>query len=450
MVLLVVGTGYVGLVTGACLAEMGHTVVCLDINQDKIRALRNGKIPIYEPGLEELVARNAAAGRLQFTDSYEFAVSRAEVCFMAVDTPSGEDGSASLDSLFSALRCVAELAARPMIYVNKSTVPVGTCGKAARLIDSVYKDRGVELPFEVVSNPEFLKEGNAVQDCMKPDRIIIGTRCDKTAQVMKSIYAPFMVSHERVIIMDPLSAEMTKYAANSMLATRISFMNEMAKLCEQNGADINKVRVGMGADTRIGYTYLYPGLGYGGSCLPKDVRALRRHALENAVEMPLLAAVEEINERQKQLLGDKIIRYFDGDMEGRAVGILGLSFKPGTDDMRDAPSIILIKQLLASGARVQLYDPVANETASQIIPDHENISWCENEIEAARNADALALVTEWKQFRFLNFTALLENMRGTAFFDGRNQYDPKEMAKRGFDYFCIGRKPLHTKSPIQN
>jgi len=450
MVLLVVGTGYVGLVTGACLAEMGHTVICLDINQEKIQALQKGKIPIYEPGLEEFVIRNTADGRLQFTDSYEMTVSQAEVCFMAVDTPSGEDGSASLDSLFSAVRSVAELAKRPMIYVNKSTVPVGTCAKVTQLIQSIYKSRNLTLPFEVVSNPEFLKEGNAVQDCMKPDRIIIGTQSDEAGEVMKSIYAPFMVCRERVIIMDPLSAEMTKYAANSMLATRISFMNEMASLCENNGADINKVRIGMGADTRIGYTYLYPGLGYGGSCLPKDVRALRYQAAEHDVSMPLLAAVEDINERQKQLLGDKITHYFDGEMDGKIVGILGLSFKPGTDDMRDAPSLILIKQLLALGAKVQLYDPVANHAASQIIPDHENISWCESEIEAARDSDALALVTEWKQFRFLNFTALLENMRGTAFFDGRNQYDPKEMAKRGFDYFCIGRKPLHTKAPIQN
>lgn len=450
MILLVVGTGYVGLVTGACLAEMGHNVTCLDINQDKIQALQQGQIPIYEPGLEEIVIRNAAAGRLQFTCSYELAVSQAEVCFMAVDTPSGENGCASLDSLCSAVESVAALATRPMIYVNKSTVPVGTCNQVTKIIRSVYKQRDVTLPFDVVSNPEFLKEGNAVQDCMKPDRIIIGTHSDEAAQVMKSIYAPFMVSHERVIIMDPLSAEMTKYAANSMLATRISFMNEMAKLCEQNGADINKVRIGMGADTRIGYTYLYPGLGYGGSCLPKDVRALRHQAAEYGINLPLLSAVEEINENQKQLLGEKIIHYFDGNIERKTVGILGLAFKPGTDDMRDAPSLILIKQLLSVGAKVRLYDPIANRAASQIIPDHDNIFWCESELDAALGAEALALVTEWKQFRFLNFSALLKNMRGNAFFDGRNQYDPKEMAKRGFDYFCIGRKPLHTKTPIQN
>jgi len=450
MVLLVVGTGYVGLVTGACLAEMGHTVICLDINKDKIQALRSGKIPIYEPGLEEMVTRNTVDGRLQFSDSYDHAVPQADVCFMAVDTPSGDNGEASLKSLFSALQSIAERMTRSLIFVNKSTVPVGTCAQVSEFVAKTLAARNVKIPYEVVSNPEFLKEGNAVQDCMKPDRILIGTNSAEAAEVMKSIYAPFMLSHERIIVMDPASAEMTKYAANSMLATRISFMNEMAGLCELNGADINKVRVGMGADSRIGYTYLYPGLGYGGSCLPKDVKALMHHAGEHEMEMPLLSAVEGINERQKQSLGEKIIRYFGGDLAVNTVAILGLSFKPGTDDMRFAPSLVLIRQLLALGAKVRLFDPVAMKAASQIIPDHENITWCESEMEAVLDADAVALVTEWKQFRFLNFTALLENMRGNAFFDGRNQYDPKEMAKRGFDYFSIGRKPLHTKSPIQN
>jgi len=449
MILLVVGTGYVGLVTGACLAEMGHTVICLDINKDKIQALHQGKIPIYEPGLEELVVRNAADGRLQFTDDFDKAVPQAEVCFMAVSTPNGENGEACLKSLFSAVRSVAERMTRPLIFVNKSTVPVGTSIQVSLLIAEVLAERGVALKYDVVSNPEFLKEGNAVQDCMKPDRIIIGTNSEEMAKVMKSIYAPFMLSHERVLVMDPASAEMTKYAANAMLATRISFMNEMAGLCEQNGADINKVRIGLGADSRIGYTYLYPGLGYGGSCLPKDLKALRRQAEEHDYTTVLLDAVECINDRQKQSLGEKIIAYF-GDVADKTIALFGLSFKPGTDDMRFAPSLILIRQLLAEGAKVRLFDPVAMKTASQQIPDHENITWCESEMEAALDADAVALVTEWKQFRFLNFTALLENMKGNAFFDGRNQYDPEEMAQRGFDYFCIGRKPIHTETHAQN
>ena len=449
MILLVVGTGYVGLVTGACLAEMGHTVICLDINKDKIQALHQGKIPIYEPGLEELVVRNAADGRLQFTDDFDKAVPQAEVCFMAVSTPNGENGEACLKSLFSAVRSVAERMTRPLIFVNKSTVPVGTSIQVSLLIAEVLAERGVALKYDVVSNPEFLKEGNAVQDCMKPDRIIIGTNSEEMAKVMKSIYAPFMLSHERVLVMDPASAEMTKYAANAMLATRISFMNEMAGLCEQNGADINKVRIGLGADSRIGYTYLYPGLGYGGSCLPKDLKALRRQAEEHDYTTVLLDAVECINDRQKQSLGEKIIAYF-GDVTDKTIALFGLSFKPGTDDMRFAPSLILIRQLLAEGAKVRLFDPVAMKTASQQIPDHENITWCESEMEAALDADAVALVTEWKQFRFLNFTALLENMKGNAFFDGRNQYDPEEMAQRGFDYFCIGRKPIHTETHAQN
>lgn len=449
MNLLVVGTGYVGLVTGACLAEMGHRVVCLDINKEKIQALKKGKIPIYEPGLEEIVARNAGAGRLLFTNCFDSSVSNAEVCFMAVDTPSSDGGEASLSSLFAAVRSVAERMTRPLIFVNKSTVPVGTSAQVTALIRTVLAERSEDISFEVVSNPEFLKEGNAVQDFMKPDRIIIGTNSPEAATTMKAIYAPFMLSHERILMMDAASAEMTKYAANAMLATRISFMNEMAGLCERNGADINKVRIGMGADSRIGYTYLYPGLGYGGSCLPKDLKALVRQAADVNYDMPLLNAVEAINNRQKHCLGEKMRRYFGG-MKGKVVAILGLSFKPGTDDMRYAPSLVLIRQLLTDGASIRLFDPVAMDAASQLIPDQGNIMWCESEMEAVQGADAIALITEWKQFRFLNFNALLGNMKGKAFFDGRNQYDPEEMAERGFDYFCIGRDPLLAEAPIQN
>lgn len=449
MILLIIGIGYVGLVTGACLAEMGHTVVCLDINSDKIRALNNNEIPIYEPGLEEIVTRNAAAKRLIFTDNYDQAVSMADVCFLAVDTPNTETGEASLKSLFSAVRSVAERMNKNLIFVNKSTVPVGTSLKVAEEIQGTLQRRGVALEFDVVSNPEFLKEGNAVQDCMKPDRIIIGTNSERTARVMKQIYSPFMVSHDRILIMDPASAEMTKYAANAMLATRISFMNELAGLCEQNGADITKVRIGIGSDSRIGYNYLYPGLGYGGSCLPKDLKALKKQADSYDYRTPLLEAVEEINLKQKQSLGNKILGYF-GDLSDKTIAILGLSFKPETDDMRFAPSLILIRQLLAEGASLRLFDPVAMENASQLIPDHERILWCESEMDAAHGADAIALVTEWKQFRFLDFTTLLQNMRGNAFFDGRNQYDPKDMSQRGFDYFSIGRKPIRSAAPIQN
>lgn len=440
MKLLVVGTGYVGLVTGTCLAEMGHSVICLDINESKIAGLKKGVVPIYEPGLEAMVNRNAKAGRLQFTTSYPEAVNQAEVVFLAVETPPLEDGSSDLKSLQSALLTLAGLMTKPLVFVNKSTVPVGTCNWAENLIRSALRERGVEIAYDVVSNPEFLKEGDAVQDCLKPDRIVIGARSERAIALMKKIYAPFTVNHDRILVMDPESSEMTKYAANAMLATRISFMNELAGLCEKNGADIGKVRIGIGSDPRIGYNYLYPGLGYGGSCLPKDVASLRSQAKKQGHETPVLEAVEKINSRQKSILSEKMCRYFES-LEGKTIAIFGLTFKPETDDMRYAPSLYLIEQLLEKGAHVRLYDPIAKET----IPESEAVKYCKSELEAATGADAICLVTEWKQFRFLDFGPILEVMKGKGFFDGRNQYNPAEMAERGFDYYSIGRKPALAK-----
>lgn len=441
MNILVIGTGYVGLVTGTCLAEMGHHVLCLDINQDKIEKLKQGVIPIYEPGLEEIVKRNVKAGRLLFTTDYKEAVSSSIVCFITVDTPVGADGQADLQYVRNVANALAEQMDGYRVIVNKSTVPVGTARYVADLIATALAKRGCSYEFDVVSNPEFLKEGNAVNDFMRPNRVVIGTDSPRAAALMKEIYSPFMLSHERLILMDVASAEMTKYAANAMLATRISFMNELAGLCECTGADVSQVRKAIGADKRIGYSFLYPGLGFGGSCLPKDIRALRAHAQTLGYKMPLLEAVEIVNKQQKQLIGKKIIEYFmsRGGVAGKTIGILGLAFKPDTDDMREAASLVLIPQLLNAGAYVRVFDPVALENAKRALPPSSSITWCHSEEEVSAGADALALVTEWKQFRFLDFSLLLARMKGHAFFDGRNQYSPLEMAKKGFDYISIGQ-----------
>ena len=431
MNLLVIGTGYVGLVTGACFADMGHHVICLDIDAEKIAALQNGVVPIYEPGLEEIVRRNTAAGRLTFTTDYPSSVQNSKVCFIAVSTPSKEDGSCDLSYVLSAARTIAESMTEPLVIVTKSTVPVGTAKLIRKTIEEI-----TQIPFDVVSNPEFLKEGAAVADCMKPDRIILGVESSHAAQVMKEIYASFTINHDRILIMDTASAEMTKYVANAMLATRISFMNEMAGLCEQLGANIRDVRIGIGSDQRIGYHFLYAGVGYGGSCFPKDIRALQAMAREAGYEAPLLQAVDTINERQKKLLAKKIKAYF-GSLSQITIAIWGLTFKPDTDDLREAPAFKLIEELLNLGARLRLFDPVAMSKAQKLL-NHPSITWCHNEYHAAEGCDGIALVTEWKQFRFADLDKISKSMSGKAFFDGRNQYKKDEMHAKGFHYFGIG------------
>lgn len=448
MKILVIGTGYVGLVTGTCMAEMGHHVICLDINKEKIDGLKKGIIPIYEPGLEEIVKRTIKSERLHFSMDYAESVNAAEVCFICVDTPVSHDGQANLEFVKTVAKTLATHMNDYKIIVNKSTVPVGTANLVSTIIRETLEKRGVNIEFDVVSNPEFLKEGNAVQDFMKPDRVIIGTNNEKVGLIMKNIYSPFMLSHDRLILMDIASAEMTKYAANAMLATRISFMNELSGLCEISGADINKVRVGIGSDKRIGYSFLYAGPGFGGSCFPKDIRALGMYAKINGYEMPIIEALEKVNERQKRVMGLKILDHFKHDLKGKTIGILGLAFKPDTDDMREAPSLVLIQQLVQAGAKLRLYDPVAMDNAKKLIPDLTAITWCEDELDAAAEADALTLMTEWKQFRFLDFTALKEKMKGFVLFDARNQYNALEVSKQGFDYIGIGQAPAYANHTI--
>lgn len=443
MDILVIGIGYVGLVTATCFSEMGHHVTCLDIDEAKIEKLKKGHIPIYEPGLEEMIKRNIASGRIRFTTDYQESVNNSLVCFICVDTPVDEKGEANLRAIKSVAYALAKYMNTYHIIVNKSTVPVGTAHKINEWIQQGLNERGISLEYDIVSNPEFLKEGDAILDFMKPDRVIIGTDSARPINAMKEIYHPFMLSHDRLILMDSLSAEMTKYASNAMLATRISFMNEMAGFCELTGADINKVRKGMGADARIGYSYLYAGAGYGGSCLPKDTAALRNHAKAMNYNMKLVSAVIDVNETQKHHLKKMIDNFFGNALANKHFCILGLSFKPDTDDMREAPALVLIQELLEQGASVRLYDPVAMKNAKSLLPDHSGITWCTNEYEAATECDAVVLVTEWKQFRFLNFIDLLEKMRGNTFFDGRNQYNPQDMTKLGFDYICIGAKPYY-------
>jgi UDPglucose 6-dehydrogenase len=439
MQILIIGTGYVGLVTGACFAEMGHTVMCLDINAQKIADLQRGIIPIFEPGLEELVKRNMAQKRLFFTTDYKKGVPFAGVCFIAVPTPSREDGSCDTGYVESAARSIAKVMNESKIVVNKSTVPVGTAALVARCISEELRNRKRNISFDVVSNPEFLKEGAACLDCLKPDRIVIGADNPAAFEVMKELYSAFNVCRDRILTMDILSAEMTKYAANAMLATRISFMNEIAQICRQVGANVNEVRKGIGSDSRIGYSFLYPGVGYGGSCFPKDVRALISKAKEMGVSPLIMEAVDEVNNRQKKILGQKMIQYFAtrGGVRNKTVAVWGLSFKPDTDDMREAPSLAFINQLLEEGARLRLFDPVAIPKAQNLL-EHPHITWCEDPLDAVLGADAIALMTEWKQFRLVDFKPIKDRMKGIAFFDGRNQYKPSDMKNRGFDYISIG------------
>jgi UDPglucose 6-dehydrogenase len=437
MNLLVIGTGYVGLVTGACFAEMGYHVTCLDIDHNKIDQLNQGKIPIYEPGLEEIVKRNAKAGRLVFTTNYQEGVSSSQVCFIAVATPSGEDGSCDLTYVLNAAKEIGRYMNGYRLIVNKSTIPVGTGRKVKETIQAVLKERGENYSFDMVSNPEFLKEGTAVNDCLYPDRIILGVENLEAAYLMKALYSPYTLTPDRILVMDLQSAEMTKYAANAMLASRISFMNELAGLCEKLGANINHVKMGIGTDKRIGNQFLNAGIGYGGSCFPKDIRALQVMAKEVDYTTPLLTAIESINQKQKKLLSRKIEDHF-GDLQGRTIAIWGLSFKPDTDDLREAPSLQLIADLLEQGAFLRLYDPIALEKAEKLLSQHPHLAFCSSEYEAAEGADAIALVTEWKQFRFADFEAIRHRMSGNAFFDGRNLYQASEMRDKGFVYFGIG------------
>jgi UDPglucose 6-dehydrogenase len=434
------GTGYVGLVSAACFAEMGHHVICLDIDAQKITNLQNGILPIFEPGLKEIVDRNVVAGRLTFTTDYAYAVKSSNVCFLAVPTPSNPDGSCNLSYVYAAASEIARHLDDYKIIVNKSTVPVGTAEQVKELISSVLKDRNVDLSFDVVSNPEFLKEGCAVSDCMKPDRIILGVENSRAGKIMREIYSSFTISHDRIFVMDTVSAEMTKYAANAMLALRISFMNELAHLCEKTSANIKQVRLGIGSDQRIGYQFLYAGAGFGGSCFPKDIRALSSIAKAHEVEMPILDSVEQVNERQKRVLTGKILSYFasQGGVRGKTFAIWGLSFKPDTDDIREAPSISLIQDLLEEGAFIRAYDPVAIPNAKKIFGKDSRVEFCKDEYDAANGVHAIALVTEWKQFRFADFSKIVTEMKHKVLFDGRNQYQLSEMQEIGMEYFGIG------------
>lgn len=443
MKIVVVGSGYVGLVTGACFAEHGNTVTCVDIDENKINRLKNGKSPIYEPGLDDLIIRNATEDRLFFTTNLADAMQNADVVFIAVGTPPGEDGSADLQYVLAVAKEIGQHLNDYCVVVDKSTVPVGTADKVNETIQKELDQRGAKIEFAVVSNPEFLKEGAAIDDFMKPDRVVIGVDDEKAIQIMHELYLPFMRHHEKVIMMGIRDAEMTKYAANSLLATKISFMNEIANLCDQLGVDIENVRKGIGSDSRIGYSFIYPGCGYGGSCFPKDVQALIRTANENDYDTLILKAVEERNRLQKLLLVDKIKKRFGHDLSGLTFGLWGLSFKPGTDDMRDAPSKVIMHELIAAGAKIIAYDPVASEVAKQELPqdwfDHGHLRLVEQQYTVLHEANALILVTEWKPFRNPNFLKMKELMKNPIIFDGRNQYEPRQVRNSGFEYFSIGR-----------
>jgi len=440
MNLAVIGSGYVGLVTGTCFAEMGSNVICVDNNEEKIRMLKQGKIPIYEPGLEEMLVRNSKEGRLSFTTDLKHAVESSLLCFIAVGTPPDEDGSADLSHVLTVAKDIASYMNDYKIVIDKSTVPIGTADLVRDEITKVLKERNLNLEFDVVSNPEFLKEGNALEDFMKPDRIIVGTDNIRVAELMKVLYSPFNRSNDRVLTMSIRSAEMTKYAANAMLATKISFINEIARLCELTGADISEVRQGIGSDSRIGYKFIYPGVGYGGSCFPKDVKALIKIGKNNHLNLKILQSVEDVNERQKMILVDKVKQHFGEDLRGKTFAIWGLAFKPQTDDMREAPSRVIIEALLKSGAKVKTYDPIALEEAKRIFHGKEEIEYYKDDYEVLENADALLLITEWHQFRYPDFAKIKLLLKEPVIFDGRNQYDPSNMKELGFTYYSIGRK----------
>ncbi len=450
MKLAIVGTGYVGLVTGACFAQMGNNVICVDIDQKKISDLKKGIIPIYEPGLEEIVKNNFKIGTLHFTTDIKEALKNSEIVFIAVGTPQGEDGSADLQYVLAVAEEIGKYMVHPVIVVDKSTVPVGTADKVrATITDQLkkrLKNKDIDkatfeklMEFDVVSNPEFLKEGDAVNDFMKPDRVVIGADKKESMERLKELYAPFTRSHERFIGMDIKSAELTKYAANAMLATKISFMNEMAKIAEAVGADINMVRVGIGSDSRIGYSFIYPGVGYGGSCFPKDVKALEKIALDAGVDPKIVKAVEEVNKEQRVYFLNKILNRFGNSLEGKTFALWGLSFKPETDDMREAPSITIVQELTKRGARIRAYDPKAMEEAKNFwLKDIENVEYFDNKYDTLNEADAMILVTEWKEFRSPDFMEMKKRLKSPIIFDGRNQYKKEKLKELGFEYHQVG------------
>jgi UDPglucose 6-dehydrogenase len=438
MRITIFGTGYVGLVTGACFAESGNHVCCVDIDAEKIDALNRGEIPIYEPGLAELVEQNTRAGRLSFTTDGAAGVDHGVVIFVAVGTPTNEDGSADLRYVDTVARTIGTHLSKPALIVDKSTVPVGTADIVRYTIQEELDRRGVNPPFDVVSNPEFLKEGAAIDDFMRPDRIVVGAENQDSIELMRQLYSPFNRNHNRIIVMDTRSAELTKYAANAMLATKISFMNEIANIAERTGASIESVRIGIGSDARIGYDFIYAGIGYGGSCFPKDVRALQNTALNYDYDAQLLAAVEDVNKRQKRLLLDKILDHFEGNVKGKTFAVWGLAFKPKTDDVRDAPSQIIMEGLWAAGARVRAFDPEALETTRAIYGDRDDLDLCNTREDALKGADALVICTEWRQFKSPDWDVLRRELSEQVIFDGRNIYDPARAAREGFAYYGVG------------
>ncbi len=439
MKVTVYGSGYVGLVTGSLLADVGNDVLCVDIDETKVANLKKGIIPIHEPGLDEVIIRNVEIGRLNFTTDMDTAVAHSEMQFIAVGTPPDEDGSADLKHVLAVAETIAERMQERKLVVTKSTVPVGTSDRVAAKIQEVMEKRGDNLPYATISNPEFLKEGAAIEDFRKPDRIVVGTQDPYAIEQMRKLYAPFCRNHDRLIFMDIRSSELTKYAANSMLATKISFMNELSNLADSLGADIENVRIGIGSDPRIGYSFIYPGCGYGGSCFPKDVKALIATAREVGYKAELLESVEAVNERQKSVLPDKINQHFGNDLKGKTFAIWGLSFKPNTDDMREAPSRVLMDALWAQGATVQAYDPVAMDEARHLYPDHTGLKLTETAMEAASGADALIIMTEWNEFKSPSWSDLKASLKDQVIFDGRNLYEPSVVADHGVKYYCIGR-----------
>ena len=439
MKLAVIGTGYVGLVTGTCFAEMGNDVWCVDVDAEKIEKLQKGIIPIYEPGLEDVVKRNFTEGRLRFTTNIKEAMDNTLISFIAVGTPPGEDGSADLKYVLQVATDIGTVMEKYTIVVDKSTVPVGTAAKVkARISETLAKRSRTDIEFDVVSNPEFLKEGDAVEDFMRPDRVVIGVDNVRTAEIMKELYSPFTRQDERFILMDIVSAELTKYAANAMLATRISFMNEISRLCEVTGADVEQIRRGLGSDSRIGKSFLYAGLGYGGSCFPKDVKALVKTSRDFGLEPSLLVAVEDVNKKQREFFVKKVLSFFGGNVKGKTFAVWGLAFKPQTDDMREAPVLDIVPMLREKGAKFRAYDPIAWKNAQKILGD-DGIEYIQNNYDAAEGTDAILIMTEWHHFRRPDFDRLKKTMKTPVIFDGRNQYDKRQMKERGFDYFSIGR-----------